>query len=98
MTSHPLFPTILSLPLLAIAVAACGDSSSTGGGGSSSSSTTPPVVPELHRAKAEACTAPRPDSTTASGPGACAIDADCTSGVNGRCVQEIGELSVCSYD
>jgi hypothetical protein len=56
--------------------------------------------PAVHRAMASECTAERPPGSIGAGPdeGACKMDSECMSGDNGRCVQDIGQPTECSYD
>lgn len=53
--------------------------------------------PERHRAAAGTCETTRPPSMVDSTRGGCSSDADCTDGINGRCVGSRFE-NVCSYD
>ena len=108
---HPLFAS-LALPCLLTALAACGDTSTegTGGGGGGTSTdtttgttgttTTEQPIPAQHRATAETCSATRPAGSTGAGPdeGECLVDADCVAGMNGRCIQDLGQPRACSYD
>ena len=62
-------------------------------------------VPLLHRPSDAACDgAPGPGHCSSSGgggPGACTKDGDCTTGTNGRCVENVGggaRICFCSYD
>jgi hypothetical protein len=59
-------------------------------------------VPLRHRATASACPSARPASTCDPGsggpPAACAADAECTTGVNGRCVGNPRDGCRCNYD
>lgn len=67
------------------------------GGGTDGGACTLPVA-EQHRASASACPMDRPMTTPdPTAMGDCATDADCTEGVNGRCVSHRG-YAFCSYD
>lgn len=58
-------------------------------------------VPMRHRAAAMACSRERPASTCMAGfgpPSACTTDAQCTTGVNGRCVGNPHDGCRCNYD
>lgn len=106
---HPRFTylsSFLVIPSMLVALAACGDggsgsggggASATGGGGTTTTSTTQ-KEPKTHRATATACTADRPPGLTDAMGGACANDADCTDGTNGRCHQTLNDPPFCSYD
>jgi hypothetical protein len=90
----------VTFPLLL--VDGCGIASVTHGGDGSTSL----KEPQVHRAKAVACTATRQPGTpnptpTAGSP--CLKDADCTAGANGRCIYApLGGAdpfaNLCSYD
>lgn len=83
-----------------------------GCGGSVAPAPVPVVLPTKHRDVAESCPPTRPPSITDAGivgppvdagspppMGACSVDADCTTGTNGRC-QHVGQLLSprCTYD
>ena len=88
------------LLVLAASVAGCGDFTNDSGG-SGGSDGGPPTVPTGHRVEDVACPEER-------GPGDapvvrdCTEDADCTEGMNGRCISPnvLGPLggSYCTYD
>lgn len=76
-----------------------------GSGSDTKGSDTGGRVPLNHRADDSACGgAPAPGSCGlggGGGPGACAKDTDCTTGTNGRCVENVGggaRVCFCSYD
>ena len=81
--------------------------SGTGGGAGTTSSTsatsgtggsTPGKAPVNHRASAAPCDSPRQAFDQGEANGKCLKDADCTTGLNGRCVAFLGKPSFCSYD
>lgn len=84
--------------VLASCGASCGTSpmSMKDGGDTSDASTA--TTPLVHRSQAVPCTAVRPPSTPSGLPGACMNDADCTMGMNGRCVVVGFTMTKCSYD
>ena len=51
-----------------------------------------------HRATAAACTAARQPYDLGDATGKCIKDAECTAGLDGRCVAFPGQPSFCSYD
>ncbi len=78
-------------------LAACGGSSPTASDAGTDAATT--KTPAVHRATAAACPTDRPASTASGIPGgACAKDADCTQGTNGRCIPIGVNPPTCSYD
>jgi hypothetical protein len=97
---------------LAFAAAACGgtetstttSTSGTGGSAGTTSSTagtggsTPGKKPKAHRASAAPCAEPRQAFDQGESGGKCLKDVECTAGLNGRCVEYLGQPSFCSYD
>jgi len=107
MTSLRPLLALASLTALTTSLIACGGTSTSGSGGSggSSSSTTSMTTtslpePKVHRAAASTCPDARPAGMTGAGPdeGECMTDADCATGTNGRCIQDLGKPRACSYD
>jgi hypothetical protein len=78
-----------------------GSGGSTSTAGSTSATSTGSAmakVPQNHRAMASPCTAARTPANAGNAQGSCQMDADCTKGMNGRCVAFLGQASHCSYD
>jgi hypothetical protein len=89
------------LLLLTAAVAACASAktpSPSADAATDTSADATPRVPKFHRATATACPTDRPPGhVEPASTGACAKDADCTTGKNGRCWGGLVP-NTCTYD
>lgn len=82
--------------LLLLTLAACGATTPTPATDAGTDSAIHPA--QNHRVVPAACPTDRPPSQPSGIPGACATDAECTQGKNGRCVSVVVAPPACTYD